>query len=80
MFGQTLTNKAKHSTVVYALGHDNTVRYHNKPNFKCSRVINSDFNLYEIELMKKKLVHDPPIQLGKMILDMAKNQNATMGL
>ena len=46
--------------------------YHNKPRFKTSRAIDGNGHLYEIEMHKTTLKHDTPIQLDKMILDVAK--------
>ena len=72
LFGKTLTDKDKHSRVSYVKGNDKVMFYHNKPRFKTSRVIDGEGEFYEVELHKSMLKHDTPIQLGKMILDVAK--------
>ena len=63
--------KGRQSRVVYVDGHDSVTRMDAKPQFKCSRPIDLEA-MYEIELHKKLLKHDIPVQLGKLILDMAK--------
>ena len=72
LFGKTLTDKDKHSRVSYVKGNEKVMFYHNKPRFKTSRVIDGEGEFYEVELHKTMLKHDTPIQLGKMILDVAK--------
>ena len=72
MFGKTLTDKDKHSKIAYVQGEQSVRTYHNKPTFKSSRVVGEENHLYEVEMHKNTLKHDTPIQLGKMILDVAK--------
>ena len=72
LFGKTLTDKDKHSRVAYVKGEDRIMYYYNKPRFKTSRAIDGDGQLYEVEMHKTVLKHDTPIQLGEMILDVAK--------
>ena len=72
LLGKTLTDKDKHSRVTYVKGEEQMMFYHNKPRFKTSRAIDGDGHLYEVEMHKTALRHDTPIQLGKMILDVAK--------
>ena len=73
LFRQTLTDKAKHSTVIYVTGEDRAMQQHAKPRFKCSRGIDRA-HVYETELHKKMLKHDTPVQLGKIILDKANTR------
>ena len=73
LFGKTLTNKDKHSRITYVKGDERMMQFHNKARFKNGRVIEGgNDHLYEVEMHKTVLKHDTPIQLGKMILDIAK--------
>ena len=69
-YGSMIMDKSRHTDVVYAQGHGAAQLKINQPQFRKCVSIKDDF--VEIELAKKKIKFDLPIQIGYFILQFAK--------
>ena len=69
-YGSTIMNKEKHLSIKYVEGDQNVPIYINDPKFR--NLTKLDDSFYEIESYKKKIVMDIPIQIGFIILQLAK--------
>ena len=71
-FGSMIMNKQKHSTVTYIEDENKACMKVNDPNFKNLTELDPIESYYEVQMFKKKLVMDMPIQIGFFILQYAK--------
>ena len=69
-YGSLIMDKVKHQDTLYAQGRGAAQLKINEPCFKKCTVISDD--TYEVEMAKKKIRFDLPIQLGYHILQLAK--------
>ena len=69
-YGSLIMDKTKHQDTLYAQGRGAVQLKINEPCFKKCTVIIED--TYEVEMAKKKIRFDLPIQLGYLILQLAK--------
>ena len=69
-YGTSIMNKEKHLNIKYIKGENNACMYVNNPKFK--HLSDLDKSLYEIESFKKKITMDVPLQIGFIILQLAK--------
>ena len=68
-YGSMIMDKTKHTDVIYVRGHGNAQMKMNDPKFKhCQRID----DIIEIEMAKKRIIFDLPIQIGYIILQYAK--------
>ena len=69
-YGSMIMDKAKHTDIMYVKGHGEAQLKINDPRFrKCQPI---DDNLIEVEMAKRKIKFDLPIQIGYFILQYAK--------
>jgi hypothetical protein len=71
-FGSTIMNKLNHSDIRYVQGENEACLKANETNFKTMTQLSSEFEYFEIEMQKKKIKLDLPIQIGYFILQYAK--------
>jgi hypothetical protein len=69
-YGGLLMNKEKHKKVSFVEGHHDALRKTNSPQFRQMEILDKD--LFEIQMAKKRIKMDLPIQLGFFILQLAK--------
>ena len=69
-YGSMIMNKLKHSSVEYVEGDTEACKKANEPTFKAMTELSDNF--FEIEMQKKRIKLDLPIQIGYMILQYAK--------
>ncbi|WAR06799.1 hypothetical protein MAR_016757 [Mya arenaria] len=71
-YGSLIMNKTKHSDVQYVQGENETCLQVNDPRFSKLECLDQEEQYYEIEMSKRKIKLDLPIQLGYFILQYAK--------
>ena len=69
-YGSVIMDKTKHRDIKYVKGERETCLVVNQDEFRNATCLGEEF--YEIEMAKKKIVMDLPIQLGYFILQFAK--------
>jgi len=71
-YGSLIMDKTKHREIKYVQGESETCLQVNDPRFRKLECLESEEQYYEIEMAKKKIKLDLPIQLGYFILQYAK--------
>ena len=71
-FGSLLLDKLKHREIKYVEGREKGAQMVNCERFRKMTTLNEDENLYEVELKKKIIRMNVPVQLGFTILQLAK--------
>merc|ERR1712044_3377 len=71
-YGSMIMDKEKHQKVEYVEGEDQACLKINRPQFRRMTELDRDGEYYEIEMAKRTLNLDLPIQLGYYILQYAK--------
>ncbi|XP_053395709.1 uncharacterized protein LOC128555915 [Mercenaria mercenaria] len=71
-YGTLLMDKSKHRQVNYVQGENETCLKVNDPRFRKLECLEQEEQYYEVELAKRKIKLDLPIQLGYFILQYAK--------
>ena len=69
-FGSMIMDKTRHQNVKYVIGKTNACQMANKKQFRKLTELKDD--MFEMELAKKKILLDLPIQIGYFILQLAK--------
>ena len=69
-YGSMIMNKLKHSCVEYVEGETEACKKANEPTFKAMTDLGDDY--FEVEMQKKRITLDLPIQIGYFILQYAK--------
>jgi hypothetical protein len=69
-YGGLLMNKEKHRKICFVEGKGEVLKKTNCPQFRQMEILDED--LFEIQMAKKKIKMDLPIQLGFFILQLAK--------
>ncbi len=71
-YGSLIMDKTKHRDVKYVQGENETSMKVNDPRFRKLDCLDEEEQFYEVEMAKKKIKLDLPIQLGYFILQYAK--------
>ncbi|MCG7866661.1 MAG: hypothetical protein JAY74_09850, partial [Candidatus Thiodiazotropha taylori] len=71
-YGSLIMDKSKHSDVKYVQGENETCLKINDPLFRNLECLDQEEQYYEVEMAKRKIRLDLPIQLGYFILQYAK--------
>ncbi|WAR05865.1 hypothetical protein MAR_021234 [Mya arenaria] len=71
-YGSLIMDKTKHSDVQYVQGENETCLQVNDPRFSKLECLDQEEQYYEIEMSKRKIKLDLPIQFGYFILQYAK--------
>ena len=71
-YGSTIMNKLTHSDVKYVEGENAACLSANENRFKTMIQLSEEYEFYEIEMQKRKIKLDLPIQIGYFILQYAK--------
>lgn len=71
-YGSLLLNKDKFTNISFVEGVDNASKKVNEPLFMKLTELDNTNNFFEIEMAKKKIIHNMPIQLGFFVLQYAK--------
>lgn len=71
-YGSLLLNKDKFVNIKFIEGVENASKKVNEPLFVKLTELDSANNYYEIQMAKKRIVHNMPIQLGFFVLQYAK--------
>ena len=71
-YGSLIMDKTKHSEVKYVQGENETCLKINDPLFRNLECLDQEEQYYEVEMAKRKIRLDLPIQLGYFILQYAK--------
>ena len=71
-YGSLIMDKTKHSDVKYVQGENQTCLKINDPLFRNLECLDQEEQFYEVEMAKRKIRLDLPIQLGYFILQYAK--------
>ena len=69
-YGSLIMQKERHQNIKYVFGQENLSKHVNEPQFRS--VCNLDDDMYELEMAKKSISLNLPIQLGFFILQLAK--------
>ena len=71
-YGSTIMDKTKHKDIQYVQGENETCLKVNDPLFQKLECLDQEDQYYEVEMGKRKIKLDLPIQLGYFILQYAK--------
>ena len=71
-YGSLIMDKTKHRDVQYVQGENETCLKVNEPRFRKLECLDQEDQYYELEMAKRKIKLDLPIQLGYFILQYAK--------
>ncbi len=71
-FGSLLMNLLKHRKIRYVKGKLRTALHINNPLFQKLSVVSEKSDIYEVEMRKRKIVMNTPIQLGNTVLQYGK--------
>ena len=71
-FGSLIMDKTKHREITYVQGENETCLKINDPRFRKLECLQMEEQFYEMEMAKRKIKLDLPIQLGFFILQYAK--------
>ena len=69
-YGKSLTNKERHTDIIYCRGTD-TSTFISNPLFKKMTQLGND-DIYEVEMLKKNILWDLPVQIGFFVYQYAK--------
>ena len=73
-YGSLIMDKTKHSDIQYVQGENETCLKVNDPRFQKLECLDEDEQYYEVEMGKRKIKLDLPIQLGYFVLQCAKRR------
>ena len=70
-YGSLILDKSKYKSTVYCAGEEKLMKFTNKPQFVSACELDEN-DLYEVEMKKKSVCLNTPIQLGYFVLQYAK--------